>query len=165
MIIEFTDPQIWVAIAFILFFVLFGKMVWKKLSSFLDGKILEINNEINEAQNIHRQAKELLEVETKRMQDLELKIKKIVDDSKNKSYDLAKETQKKLANQISLLEKDSLEKIKVLKNQAQENIKLNVINKASNIAETVLENKLTEQYQKETMQESVNQLKKVINQI
>ena len=46
---DFSDPQIWVAISFILFFLLFGKILWKKFSSFLDNKILEIKNDIDEA--------------------------------------------------------------------------------------------------------------------
>ena len=47
--IDFTDPQIWVAISFILFFLFFGKLIWKKLTGFLDAKIIEIKNEIDEA--------------------------------------------------------------------------------------------------------------------
>ena len=27
---DFSDPQIWVAISFIFFFLLFGKFIWKK---------------------------------------------------------------------------------------------------------------------------------------
>ena len=58
--IDFSDPQIWVAISFILFFLLFGKFIWKKFSSFLDNKILEIKNEIDEAKKLHNEAKDLL---------------------------------------------------------------------------------------------------------
>ena len=49
--IDFSDPQIWVAISFILFFLLFGNLLWKKFSGFLDNKILAIKNEIDEAKN------------------------------------------------------------------------------------------------------------------
>ena len=86
--VDFTDPQIWVAISFILFFLIFGKIIWKQLSGFLDNKILEIKHEINQAQQLHKDAKELLAIESKKAQDLDLIIKDIIDESKNKSYEI-----------------------------------------------------------------------------
>jgi len=86
--IDFSDPQIWVAISFILFFIFFGKLIWRQLSNFLDNKILEIQNEIDEAQNLHKETKDLLASESKKAQDLDLIIKGIIDDSKNKSYEI-----------------------------------------------------------------------------
>ena len=118
--INFTDPQIWVAISFILFFLLFGKLIWKKLVSFLDTKILEIKEEIDEAKKLHHEAKELLSEETKKIQDLDLEIKEIIDNSKNKSYEILQQNTSKIEAQIALLEKDALEKIKVIQNQAIE---------------------------------------------
>ena len=69
---DFSDPQIWVAISFILFFLFLVKLIWKKFSSFLDNKILEIKNDIDEAKKLHNEAKDLLAAETKKMQDLDL---------------------------------------------------------------------------------------------
>ena len=104
--IDFSDPQIWVAISFILFFIFFGKLIWRQLTSFLDSKILEIKNEIDEAQKLHKDAKDLLASESKKLQDLDLIIKEIIDDSKNKSYEILLENKKKIETQIQILEKD-----------------------------------------------------------
>ena len=52
-IINFNDPQIWVAISFLLFFIIFGSFMWKKLSTFLDSKINAISEEIRVANNLH----------------------------------------------------------------------------------------------------------------
>ena len=139
--IDFTDPQIWVAISFILFFLLFGKLIWKKLASFLDAKIIEIKNEIDEAKKLHNNAKELLAEETKKIQDLDLVLKDIIDNSKNKSYEILQENTNKIEAQIELLEKDASEKIKVIQNQAIEEIKLDIISKATMISEKVLREK------------------------
>ena len=132
--INFTDPQIWVAISFILFFLLFGKFIWKKLVSFLDTKILEIKDEIDEAKKLHHEAKELLSEETKKIQDLDLEIKEIIDNSKNQSYEILQKNTSKIEAQIALLEKDALEKIKVIQNQAIEEVKLDIIYKATMIS-------------------------------
>ena len=161
--INFADPQIWVAISFVLFFVFFGKLIWKQLSKFLDSKILEIENEINEAQKLHRDAKNLLEVEVKKSQDLDLVIKEIIDDSKNKSYKILLENKEKIEQQIKILEKESLEKIKVIQNKALDDIKIEIIDKASSIAENIVKDKLSKKSQHNIIQESVNTTKNIFN--
>ena len=47
------------------FFIFFGNMIWRQFSKFLDSKILEIKKEIDEAQKLHKDAKDLLTEETK----------------------------------------------------------------------------------------------------
>ena len=161
--INFYDPQIWVAISFFFFFIIFGKMVWKQLRSYLDNKILEIKNEIDEAQKLHKDAKDLHATESKKIQDLDLVVKEIIDKSKNQSYELLLENKKKIEHQIDKLEKEALEKIKVIQNQAMEEIKSDIISKSSVIAEKLLASKVSSENQLKIMQESVNQTKNIIN--
>ena len=160
---DFSDPQIWVAISFILFFLLFGKFIWKKFSSFLDKKILEIKNDIDEAKNLHNEAKDLLAAENKKIQDLDLLVKEIIDDSKNKSYEILRENTKKIEAQIELLEKEATEKIKVIENQTIEEIKSDIISKATSIAEKVLKNELSENNQLSIIKKSIKETKKALN--
>ena len=161
--LDLNDPQLWVAISFILFLVLFGNFIWKKLSSFLDNKILEIKNEIDEAKKLHNDAKELLAIESKKFQDLDLVVKDIIDNSKNKSYEILRENTKKVELQIQLLEKEATEKIKVIENQAIEDIRLDIISNASAIAEKVLKDKLSDSSQQVIMQDSIESTKKILN--
>ena len=161
--INFYDPQIWVAISFFFFFIIFGKMVWKQLRSYLDNKILEIKNEIDEAQKLHKDAKDLYATEAKKIQDLDLVVKEIIDKSKNQSYELLLENKKKIEHQIDKLEKEALEKIKVIQNQAMEEIKSDIISKSSIIAEKLIASKVSSENQLKIMQESVNQTKNIIN--
>mgnify|MGYP001171663407 FL=1 len=160
---DFSDPQIWVAISFILFFLLFGKFIWKKFSSFLDKKILEIKNDIDEAKNLHNEAKDLLAAENKKIQDLDLLVKEIIDNRKNKSYEILRENTKKIEAQIELLEKEAKEKIKVIENQTIDEIKLDIISRASSIAEKVLKSELSENNQLSIIEKSIEQTKKVLN--
>ena len=90
-------------------------------------------------------------------------IKEIIDTSKNKSYEILHENTKKIETQIELLEKEALEKIKVIENQALLDIKLDIISKASLIAEKVLKDKLNEKNQHIIIQDSIENTKKVIN--
>ncbi len=81
---DLNDPQIWVAVSFILFFLLFGKFIWRKFSFFLDSKIDTINEEINLANELHQEAKELLSEEIKKYQSLENQIDSIIAEGKLK---------------------------------------------------------------------------------
>ena len=64
-VINPNDPQIWVAVSFLLFFMIFGSILWKKFSNFLDNKINDISEEILVASNLHKEAKNLLSEEKK----------------------------------------------------------------------------------------------------
>ena len=79
-LINLNDPQIWVAVSFLLFFLIFGSLIWKKLSNFLDNKISAISEEILLANNLHQEAKNLLSEEKKRLQGLDNEINIILEE-------------------------------------------------------------------------------------
>jgi F-type H+-transporting ATPase subunit b len=84
-IINLNDPQIWVAVSFLLFFIIFGSLIWKKFSNFLDNKINDIREEILEANNLHQEAKTLLSQEKKRLQGLDNEINTIIEEGNLKA--------------------------------------------------------------------------------
>ena len=110
-ILNFNDPQIWVAISFILFFIIFGRFIWKKFSIFLDNKINAISAEIDSASNLHKDAKNLLSEEMKKFQGIEHEINIIIEEGKLKAQNLYNESKEKINDEITKLEKSSLEKI------------------------------------------------------
>ena len=113
-IINLNDPQIWVAISFLLFFTIFGSLIWKKFSNFLDNKINNINDEILEASKLHQEAKNLLSEEKKRLQGLNNEINNIIEEGKIRAQSLYNESKEKINKDIKKLEKASKEKIKYL---------------------------------------------------
>ena len=114
---NFNDPQLWVAISFILFFTLFGRFIWKKFNGFLDGKINEIKEEIVEANKLHDEARSLLSSETKKFQELENNINDIINQGKIDSQKLYLENKERIDNEIKKLEQASLDKIAYLEKQ------------------------------------------------
>ena len=65
--------------------------------------------------------------------------------------------------QIELLEKEAIEKIKVIENQTIEEIKSDIISKASSIAEKVLQNELSENNQHTIIKNLLSKPKKLLN--
>lgn len=52
----FSDPAFWVGVAFVLFFVLAGKVLWKRSSEMLDKRAAAIAKALSDAQNLRNEA-------------------------------------------------------------------------------------------------------------
>ena len=50
----------WVAVAFVVFFALFGRMLWRALAGMLDARAATIRLELEEAARLRREAQEML---------------------------------------------------------------------------------------------------------
>ncbi len=56
----FAEPRSWVAIAFVIFFALFGSKLWKALSGMLDKHAATIRTELEEASRLRTEAEAML---------------------------------------------------------------------------------------------------------
>jgi F-type H+-transporting ATPase subunit b len=56
----FAEPKTWVAIAFFLFFILFGKRLWGVLAGMLDARAVAVKAELEEASRLRREAESML---------------------------------------------------------------------------------------------------------
>jgi F-type H+-transporting ATPase subunit b len=66
-----TNSRTWVALAFILFFVLFGRKLWSALAAMLDDRATKVRAELEEAARLRREAEAMLkEAEQRRAEAL-----------------------------------------------------------------------------------------------
>ena len=56
----FTESRTWVAIAFFLFFILFGKKLWTALAGMLDSRADAVRHELAEAAQLRQEAEQML---------------------------------------------------------------------------------------------------------
>jgi F-type H+-transporting ATPase subunit b len=56
----FAEPRNWVVLAFLLFFILFGKKLWGALAGILDARAVAVKAEIEEAYRLRREAEAML---------------------------------------------------------------------------------------------------------
>ena len=56
-----SDPKFWVAVSFVLFFLLLGKKIWGVLTAALDGKAEGIRRQLAEAAGLRAQAEQMLQ--------------------------------------------------------------------------------------------------------
>ena len=162
-LLNFSDPQIWVAISFILFFLFFGNFIWKKFSAFLDNKINAISEEINLANQIHQEAKDLLSEEMKKYQGLDNEVNKIIEEGRVKAQNLYNDSKVRINNEIEKLEKSSLEKIKYLENQAVDEIQKKISKEAISITKKFLLENLNKENQLELLNNSIQEIENTLS--
>ena len=161
-IINLNDPQIWVAVSFLLFFIIFGSLIWKKFSNFLDNKINDISEEILVASNLHQEAKNLLSEEKKKLQGLDNEINIIIEEGKLKAQNLYNESKEKINKEIMKLEKSAKEKIKYLENEAVIEIQNKISKHSIKLTEKFLEETLSKEDHSEMINNSINELEKTL---
>ena len=156
--INFNDPQIWVAISFILFFSFSGKFIWSKLSSFLDNKIKGIGTEIKDAEKLHNDAKLLLSSEIKKFQDLDKEIKNILKDGKLQLQELQDKNKELIDIEIKKIKKNSLDKIKYLELQVINDVKNKIATQAVLVTQDFLMKELNATAQLDNINLSINEI-------
>ena len=161
-IINLDDPQLWVAISFLLFFIFFGSFIWKKFSNFLDNKVKDINEEILTANNLHQEAKNLLAEEKKKLQGIDNEINIIIEEGKLKAQNLYNESKEKINREIMKLEKSAKDKIKYLEKEAVIEIQNKISEHSIKLTEKFLEENLSEEDHAEMINNSIKELEKTL---
>lgn len=63
----FQNPRTWVAVAFVIFFVLFGRKMWAAITKILDARAAAVRAELDEAARLRQEAMAMLkDAETRR---------------------------------------------------------------------------------------------------
>ena len=158
----FSDPQFWVAVAFIAFVVAVFSPVRKILNNNLDEKIKYIKDSIDEAENLKNEAKVTLIEIKKRQNEVQKEIELIKKDSENKVKKIQENAEQKLNNQIQKREILTAAKIDQLTREANLDIQKHI--SSSSILATIklLEKKLNKEEKQNLINSSINELNSVL---
>ena len=154
----FSDPQFWVAVAFIIFIIAIFNPVRKILSSSLDSKIKEIKVNIEEAENLKNDTQLTLSEIKKRQNEVELEIKEIHSNSKEKIKQLELNAKEKLSEQSLKKELLAKEKIEQMVRDANVRVQQHITQTAINSALSLLEKKLNENEKQNLINQSIKEL-------
>lgn len=158
----FSDPQFWVAIAFIIFILAIFNPVRKIVNSSLDTKINEIKKSIEDAENLKNDTQVTLSEIKKRQSKVELEIKEIHSNSKDKIKMLESQAQIKLSEQSSKRESLAKAKIEQIVRDANLMVKQHITETAIKAAATILEKKLNEEEKQNLINQSIKDLGSVL---
>ena len=137
------DATFWVTISFFIFIgILFYFKVPQKVIETLELNILNISNQINEAEKLKEDAKNILIEQEKKISNSKNEVKEMIDKANDEAEKNAIKINNKFQNLMENRKKNAEERIKQLKNQAVKDIKNASIKIAIKSVEKLIKNSI-----------------------
>ena len=154
----FSDPQFWVAVAFVAFIAAIFNPVRKILTSSLDAQIKDIRNNIDEAENLKNETQTTLSEIKKRQNDVQIEIQDIHKDAEKKVKQLEVNAEAKLKDQVAKRQILVEAKIDQLTRDANNLIQSHISSTAIAATISILQQKLDNQEQQKLIDKSIEEL-------
>ena len=157
-----SDPQFWVAVAFVIFIIAIFNPVKKILNSSLDSKIKEIKNSIEEAENLKDETQITLSNIKKRQNEVELEIKEINEKAKEMIQILESSSKTKFNKLSEKKEILAQAKIEQLGRDANLSIQKYISQTSIESAITLLEKNINQDEKQNLINNSVKELRLIL---
>ena len=137
------DATFWVAVSFFIFIgVLIYFKIPGKIISVLNDSINTIKTEIDDAEKLKEESKNILSEYEKKISSAKIEIKVMLDTAADEAERHVLNTNKDFHNQMENRKKNTEDRIKQMKNQALKDIKNASVKIAINSVESLLKNSL-----------------------
>ncbi len=137
------DATFWVTISFFIFLgILIYFKIPQKIKNLLDQSILTIRNQINEAEKLKEDAKNILIEHEKKISNSKKEVQNMIDKANEEAEKNVIRTNQEFYKVMENRKKNTEEKIKQLKNQATKDIKNASVKIALESVEKLIKNSL-----------------------
>jgi len=137
------DATFWVAVSFFIFLgILIYFKIPKKIKDVLNENILNIKNQINEAEKLKEEAKIILSEHEKKISNSKAEVKSMLDKANDDSERNILKTNKEFHGLMENRKKNAEDRIKQMKDQALKDIKNASVNIAIESVEKLLKNSI-----------------------
>ena len=154
----FSDPQFWVAVAFVAFIAAVFNPVRKILTTSLDAKIKDIKDKIEEAEKLKNETQVSLSEIKQRQNDVQSEIQTILKEAENKVKQIEQLAADKLKDQIAKRQVLAEAKIEQLTRDANNLIQTHITSSAIDATISILEQKLNNDEQQKLIDTSIQEL-------
>ena len=154
----FSDPQFWVAVAFVAFIAAVFKPVRKMLTTSLDAQIKDIKDKIEEAENLKNETQVSLSEIKQRQNDVQSEIQTIFKQAENKVKQIEQLAADKLKDQIAKRQVLAEAKIEQLTRDANNLIQTHITSSAIDATIAILQQKLNNEEQQKLIDTSIQEL-------
>jgi len=137
------DASFWVAVSFLIFLgVLIYFKIPQKIKNVLEESISTIKNQINEAENLKEEAKDILIEHEKKISNSKSEVKLMIDKANDESEKNTIRTNEEFHNLMENRKRNAEERIRQMKGQAIKDIKNTSIKIAIESVEKLLKNSI-----------------------
>jgi F-type H+-transporting ATPase subunit b len=137
------DATFWVSVSFFIFLgVLIYFKIPQKIKGTLDESISNIKDQINEAEKLKEEAKNILSEHEKKISNSKIEVKSIISKADESSEKNILKTNEEFHNLMDNRKKNAEERIKQMKNQALKDIKNTSVKIAIESVEKLLKNSM-----------------------
>jgi F-type H+-transporting ATPase subunit b len=154
----FADPRSWVAVAFVIFFVLFGKKIWVALTGILDKRAETIRGELAEAERLRAEAEAILKDADARRSVALAEAQALIDGAKREAARLAAEATAEAAAATTRRERMALDRISAAEKAAVDEVRFAAAEVASVAAHSVIAESLSPEVSAAILDRSIAQL-------
>jgi F-type H+-transporting ATPase subunit b len=154
----FSDPQFWVAVAFVAFIAAVFNPVRKMLTTSLDAQIKDIKDKIEEAENLKNETQVSLSEIKQRQNDVQSEIQTILKEAENKVKQIEQLAEDKLKDQIAKRQLLAEVKIEQLTRDANNLIQTHITSSAIDATISILQQKLNNEEQQKLIDRSIQEL-------
>lgn len=140
----FSAPEFWVAVAFVLFFVLAGRQIWRFIAKALDARAERIRREIEEAQRLRQEAEALLAEYRKKQSDAQREAEAIVTHARGEAERLRRDAEESIRQTLERRERQALDKIAQAEAQAVADVRNEAVDVAVAAARRLLAGSMDE---------------------
>lgn len=138
-----ADPRNWVVLAFILFFIFFGKKLWAALAAMLDARATAVKAELEEASRLRREAEAMMRDAEKQRADALTEAKALVEGARAEAARVSAGAAAEAEASARRREQMAIDRIAAAEKAAVDDVRLTAVNIASTAARQVLADSLT----------------------
>ncbi len=158
----FSDPQFWVAVAFVAFIASVFNPIRKILTTNLDTQIKDIKNKIAEAENLKNETQLTLSKIKKRQNEVQVEIQGIKKEAENKIKQVEESTETKLKDQIAKRQALAETKIDQLTRDANNVIQSYISSTSITATIKIIKQKLNNQEQQKLIDKSIKEIESAL---
>ena len=133
-----ANPETWVAVAFVIFAVIFALAGVKRITALLDQRTVAIKNEIEEARKLRDEAQALLATYQRKQRDALQEAEAMVAQAREQVAAMRDEAEKALTDQLKRRAAQAAEKIARAEAQAVQDVRELAVDVAVGAAEKLL---------------------------
>ena len=134
----FSDPAFWVAVAFFLFFVLAGKVLWKKITEMLDKRTSAIAKALSDAEQLRADALKAKTEADRTLAQAAAESGAIIQQAREEAARMQARAAANLETSVALREQQALDRIAQSEAQATKQVRDTAVDEALSATRALL---------------------------